>query len=641
MVADQFMRLPSFISTPDGSARLHRERAGLLGLLLWVMAGCQEPVDSAGEFRLEGLRPTERTRVGLNEELILTFSEPVDPASVSADNLSVRDPAGDIAQGEWIVEGRVVRFRPMPVLSPDLSDGGFRPGTDYEIFLEGFPRLSGLRSASGRTLDRCLREPLTTVSEDEPSLLFEDFSPGECGTTWMPQRGTLARPLRVGALEPILIQCTEPLDPRSLRDEDFWIEGTRLMEVRREIDPVTGRFTIVEMRSEPRRIPVRATLRENRHELAGGALEPRARIELQPSEALDASPEWNWELRIAPFPGPSLADFRGNRARRWGRDRERVVPIDVVDEVQERQGQTVFHFLDRTRGFSNPSLGWLDGAAHWGDSGSLTVRFPAAAGDGRDGVVELAGDEDRTDIQAFSLSVAGGEKVRLAPGGGLRILRAQGRITIDGDLERLGSGARPAPLVPFEAGETVSAALARIREEGLDWTVLVAGGDVTIRGRVAVDTPLLIIAGGWIRVDQDAEVSHAPDQLWLMPDGGGLPVDALASRPPLVLDPPLDNLLAGPLRVGVVTSAVPSRGGSLRWLGLEVGGRAGAGSYRVRFLPASGPIDPERAVDHPSLVPGQGQVRILIEMTVPTGGVWDPPSVDHVTLDWAPLGGGG
>ena len=284
---------------------------------------------------------------------------------------------------------------------------------------------------------------------------------------------------------------------------------------------------------------------------------------------------------------------------------------------------------------------WADGLAHWSDSGRVEVRYPAAAGSGRHGLLQLAGALSRADLHGTEVSVAAGAVATLREGPGLRVVRSQGRLTIfaGGRLVRR-SGAERAPNWPervqdlFRDGETLSQWLERAAAEDWDWTVLVAGGDLLVEGPIEVDTPLLLVAGGWIRVA--APVRQRAGQLWLLRDGGGMSLDPTASIPNLIMDAPRTNPLRRPLRLVVVSAPLPSRIQPYRWLQAAAGGRTGAGDWSVRFLPPEGPLALEDAVEHPRLLEGAGQLRLLLELTLGPGEIWDPPSIDYVELRWEP-----
>ncbi|MDP6740686.1 MAG: hypothetical protein QF404_11820, partial [Planctomycetota bacterium] len=304
----------------------------------------------------------------------------------------------------------------------------------------------------------------------------------------------------------------------------------------------------------------------------------------------------------------------------------------------ESQAHYQLSFLDRTE-FLSVAVPGTDGLAHWSDGGVLSVRFPKAAGEGAHGALDLRGLEDRQDLQATTLSVAKGAQVDLGAGSGLRVLRAQGRVHIAGHLGRRISQTdepRPGPAIPghpYVDGESLSQWLERARAEDWPWTVLIAGGDLVIDGDLVVNTPLLLVAGGWIRVE--GRVDQPPGQLWLLSEGGGLRMDPTATVPDLVIEAPDGNPLKQTLHLAAVSAPLPARVISYRWLEPLVGGRQGAGRYEVSYLPATGPVERGRAVKHPRLLEGEGPVRVLLELFVTPGPLWDPPSLDFVTLRWA------
>jgi hypothetical protein len=568
---------------------------------------------------LEGIRPRDGGGVYLNEELVLTFSRPVDPVTVTADALSIRAEDGSLAQGRWEVEGRVLRFVPRPVLRPSLDDGGYHPGTAYELIAAGFPRLDGLRGVDGEPLAQGFRWSFETVGvgPERQGAVFDDVSPDRAAPL-RPDSSQLDRTgARLAPWEPLVLTCSEPLDPSTLRDGDFRLiahgSDTRLVEGRVETLPVE------------RPVPLVAVLRANRPE-RGRSAAPSCEIELFPQEPLQPG-----EYSLSLAPALSLTDFRGNP----------VPPgFSVLSVRMERPARGEQHrrptlpFLD-VADRSPLVVPGTDGLALWG-GGRVSVRYPAAAGNGGDGALLRGYPLTQADVQTTRVELPSGEELTLASGRGLRVLRAQRGLSVGGSLRRSlgpdlvprGPGEGDEPFLP---GETLSSWLERAGREDWDWTVLIAGGDLVVSGLVEVDTPLLLVAGGWIRVE--GSVRHSPRQLWLMGDGGGVS-DPTASVPGLILDGPTRNPLVEPLRLAVVSSPLPRTVRTYRWLGVDADGYSGAGRWTVGFLPPDGPVTWERAVGHPRLLPGTGPLRVLIGLEVPPGPSWDPPFVDYVDLRW-------
>jgi hypothetical protein len=221
------------------------------------------------------------------------------------------------------------------------------------------------------------------------------------------------------------------------------------------------------------------------------------------------------------------------------------------------------------------------------------------------------------------------------------VLRAQGSLRIEGVLRRA-SGVAEVSL--FRAGETLSEWLLRARANDLDCTVLIAGGDLVVDGRVDVDGPLLLVAGGRIRVARRSGVRAA--RAWTLGEGSGSFVYDRPSREnqnpaiaPLRLDLATTNQLVRPLVYGVRSTPIPRDGEAARWYPApEVGGHAGHGSFRVRYI-GRGATGAEVAFDDPAAFYDSPTLRLEILLEVPPGKVWDPPWIDSVQVGWEPRTG--
>ena len=591
--------------------------------LLCLLAACERGGSGPQVLRLTGIRPEVGQGLFLNEELVLTFSEPVDPASITSTSLYVIASNGKRARGRWEALGRSLRFIPAPVLHPTLDDGGYLPGTDYTLVGRGFPRFDGLRGEGGRPLERGFRWSFRTVDAAGPAagILFDDASP-ERAFPLRPDSSKLDPRvgMRLHPWEPIVLTCAEPIDPSTLPAARFELIAYEERS-RREGDQIV-RVTVPQ--AEPMKLSV--VLRKNEPQGSCGAA-PCSELELHPPAPLRPG-----VYDLLPMPGQGLTDFHGNLVPiPFSR---LTVRVDAASASMESRCPTLA-FLDDARRLPIPLPG-TDGVAAWG-GGRVSVRYPAAAGSGIDGPLGGSAFPAKPDLQGTSVVIPAGESLSLLPGGGLRILRAQRSLRVQGRLLRR-RGAESSrigpkePGAPFLPGETLSEWLARA--EDWDWTVLIAGGDLSLSGVVDVDTPLLLVAGGWIRIS--GEVHQTPHQLWGLGDGGGLG-GLTVSPADLILDAPRINPLVEGLRVGVVSSPLPADIRAYEWTGLEVGGEDGSGRWSVMFLPARGPVDPKAAVGHPRLLPA-GPLRVLILLDVPPAGdgiqPWDPPFVDYVDLRW-------
>jgi len=559
---------------------------------------------------LDHVLPRPAEPVYLNNELVFSFSAEVDLASLTRRNLSIVDDAGAGASGEWDVLGKNVHFHPAPALSADLSDGGFRPGVQYRVEVRGFPSLDGVRAVGGAPLDRTYRWSFRSVSPEDGEQLFLDYhSPG---------RAEVARVKQVlGSQGPIRIECDEPLDPTTLHGSDFELSGP-----------------------EGPPIALEARLLENRGRTPFDSARHGAVIALVPERTLAPG-----QYLLSPSPDLALRDFGRNKVRIAGSGAAwtpGVIPLTVPEvAAAEGRGTLELSFLDDQMQMTAAVPG-ADGTALW-EAGRVSVPYPAAAGSGAAGPVVLASEEPVADLHATRIELPAGVTCRLAPGPGLRVLRAQGKIVLAGKLVRDVATDDVMDLEgddPFAPKVALSHWLREARERDPTWTVILAGGDLVIEGSVEVSTPLLLVAGGWIRVQRPAVVTAverqpSERQLWLLGRGGGLDMWSPARRVDLLwMDPPRDNPLKQPLKYSAVSSLVPATTPVRRWLSAGVRAWTGHGSFEVRYLPERSVLDPADGVLQPAWLPRPGPVRVWIELVVPPGPVWDPPFVDSVSLSW-------
>ncbi|MCE9593357.1 MAG: Ig-like domain-containing protein [Planctomycetes bacterium] len=650
---------------------LAARRAGSLsGALAWVaLCGCSTRADEARVLELAQIRPRNAAGVYLNEALVFHFDADVDPASVHRRSVRIASVDGHSPRGELRVDGDEIRFLPAPVLSPALDDGGYLPDTEYTVRLAGFPFPDGLRSAAGAPLARSIEWRFRTVTVTDPrgGPVFEDRSP-EVGR---PLQIQSSEPKLVAPTGPIVLEGGEPIDPSSLRAEDF------------SLRPSNGRNAASPFGD---RIPLRAVVADNRDPL-DFVSRGRTLVHLFPQSVLAPG---DYELRnLAPA---DLHDFGGHPV--WPFSVKRLLVRVQAGSAPIGVGSYVESFLD-TALRSPAEVPEADGTALWSGNGRVEIRYPAAAGDGSVGNVSLAGEELRRDLSARSLEVARGETASLGSAPGLVVLRAQRRLTIAGTLVREVTGERPA----FEKRESLSDWLAAAHARDLaargdaslappNWTVLIAGGDLTISGRLRVWGPLLLVAGGRIRISGEIECAPTDDAqgqrvtpISFLPKPSDGYVDRLSGgivfihwdqvgieRRPLVLGATelpwtLDSPLRNPLRPGerlvyqVLSAAIPPEGGVARWhSGAVIHGFAGNRSakfasaeqaFRVRFIgEGSTPGSSSVRVDDPALFAEAKSLRLLLELTVfPDAGLaensdragapsWDPPWIDDVTLSW-------
>ena len=586
-------------------SRNRRLRCWLIGAAACGLLACAPEEPAPGWIELVQARPRLREGVFLNEPLTLHFSAPVDQASVTRESLRVRSVDGaQPAEGRIEVMDETVRFIPDLPRRPDLSDAGFRAGTRYEVEVRGFPYPDGVRSEDGRPLVATYRWSFDTAmpaDDDQRVQLFDDRTPG-----W-------AAPLRPRTLsvpldQPILLECEEPIDPRTLGAAGFQLrpEGT----------------------GERIRLDARLAANSDAGERPG---QGRTVLELRPRAPLEP------RIYLLGQARGGLRDFGGNPVLLHG-DRTLELRIQVVPA-----GPSELHvetFLG-TAGRSPVAVPGVDGTAHWAGDGLVRVRLPAAAGDGGAGRVELDGTVEDADVHAVSLHVPPDATATLSAGG-LVVLRAQGSLVIDGRLERAQAG--PAALGELEPAvdETLSSWLARAGELDAGWTVLVAGGDLVVRGELEVDGPLLLVAGGMLRIPASGRVSSGSGYVRLLGSGGGPGLPSTAGRLALEIDEPSMNPLREPLSFAVLSGPIPATGGVTRWVDSFVEGETREGGYEVFFVPDAPsydePFDEWGAQAHAAGLGDASRLRILVRLEVvppapdAAGAPWRPPVVDDVIL---------
>src|SRR6185436_2222695 len=117
------------------------------------------------------------------------------------------------------------RFVPAAALQSDLSDGGYRPGTRYEVVIAGFPRPDSVRGVEGEPLRTSCAWSFRTVSVSEPrnGLIFDDRMQDKLGLLRLFPAPAARQdlPYVIGTDDSIYLACDKPLDPTSVHDEDF------------------------------------------------------------------------------------------------------------------------------------------------------------------------------------------------------------------------------------------------------------------------------------------------------------------------------------------------------------------------------------------------------------------------------------
>ncbi|MHC5065733.1 MAG: Ig-like domain-containing domain [Planctomycetota bacterium] len=219
---------------------LARITAGLIASLL-LQACWDSGSQKSGKLAIIHESPSaaagEEALVLLNQEVVVYFSEPIDPLSVTEETFRVVDQEGRGVAGARSLglSGSSIIFSPVPPVQRDLSDGSFRPGESYQVQIMGFPRAHAVRAMSGKRLPRRHVIDLRAVDADPQSDGFPSpFVPVGIGEDPL----QLARPLEMAAASQRLeLHFSLPILPESLRPEAFRVFRILEDSTSRELEP--------------------------------------------------------------------------------------------------------------------------------------------------------------------------------------------------------------------------------------------------------------------------------------------------------------------------------------------------------------------------------------------------------------------
>ena len=132
-------------------------------------------------FELSAISLPENAVWEINREIVLSFNEPLDFSSVSANTIQLHSVEGLPATGVFLLrDEHTVVFQPNCPTRADLSDAGFLPGgVRYELSIPGRNTSANvLRSIHGVPLNVQLRRSFATPASLQPALAFHDVRPG-------------------------------------------------------------------------------------------------------------------------------------------------------------------------------------------------------------------------------------------------------------------------------------------------------------------------------------------------------------------------------------------------------------------------------------------------------------------------------
>ncbi len=167
-------------------------------------------------------QPGRAGLVLLNQELVVRFSEPIDPSTVTNDSVRVLDEGGHPVAGQLRCGSRSLRFSPIPPVTRELRDGSLSLGGSYRLEIIGWPTSYGIRSRAGRPLEHSLSVSFE-VPRDPTDLGFPSpFVPVGVGEEPFTLDVSHGRPLRMAADEPVLdLHFTLPPRPDRVTADAF------------------------------------------------------------------------------------------------------------------------------------------------------------------------------------------------------------------------------------------------------------------------------------------------------------------------------------------------------------------------------------------------------------------------------------
>lgn len=195
-------------------------------LLLLVATACGGGGGGAGPFGagqglvLMNFEQDAFANAQLNTALLFEFSEPVDPNTVSASAIQIREgPSfGATVPGEFRVNGATVVFEPQLPGNCDLSDSGLKPDTTYRVSVVGFPEEFALRNTVGQPLSTTDTFTFTTLA-DQGTALFADAVPAAQPVVLASAPADGAQAVKVENGNRVVLTLSENVDPCSVNQD--------------------------------------------------------------------------------------------------------------------------------------------------------------------------------------------------------------------------------------------------------------------------------------------------------------------------------------------------------------------------------------------------------------------------------------
>ncbi|MFH2001912.1 MAG: Ig-like domain-containing protein [Planctomycetota bacterium] len=180
-----------------------------LAWLALIAVACVDQKGEQGSLFLTDFAQVGSASVRLNETLVFRFDHEIDPSSINPSTVSICNNKGETATGQWVVQGKEVRYYPRLPRKSDGSDTGLVPGQRYSVYFKGFPAYDAILSAEGFHLRQSCSLSFTTVSSPDFCIdLFIDPQP-DSGPELLSIGGT---PIADVGFEGIEVQADEKLE---------------------------------------------------------------------------------------------------------------------------------------------------------------------------------------------------------------------------------------------------------------------------------------------------------------------------------------------------------------------------------------------------------------------------------------------
>ncbi len=153
--------------------------------------------------------------VAANQTLRIDFSEAVNPATVFSGSFIVKEGGtfGLQVPGTVIVDGSTIFFEPQLPSLCDLSDAGFKPGTEYRVLITGNPEEFSVKNTRGQPLSRTATFSFTTRAEGGILPVFQDQIAGAAPFVTQVTPADGAQAVTVAAGNQVVLDVSENLDP--------------------------------------------------------------------------------------------------------------------------------------------------------------------------------------------------------------------------------------------------------------------------------------------------------------------------------------------------------------------------------------------------------------------------------------------